>query len=118
MARYQHLPIFQKAYDLNLEIYRLVHNFPREYKYTLGQKLKEVISELLERIVMANSLKDKSDCFGEIRIRSEKLRIYLRLAFDLNVINSRKFERFNRLILEISKQVSGWEKWFFKNSFN
>ena len=40
MSRYLHLPVFQKGYDLNLEIYRTTHNFPREYKYSLGQKIR------------------------------------------------------------------------------
>ncbi len=115
MPRYLHLPVFQKGYDLNLEIYRTTHSFPREYKYSLGQKLKEVSGELLDLIVMANSKENKEPYFPEIGIRIERLRIQLRTAYDLKIIESRRLEFLNRILEEISMQISGWEKWFFKN---
>ncbi len=115
MSRYLHLPVFQKGYELNLEIYRTTHNFPREYKYSLGQKIKEIASELLDLIVLANSEENKGAYFPKIKIRIERLRIQLRVAYDLNVINSKRMEFLNRFLEEISKQVSGWENWFFEN---
>lgn len=116
MARYLHLPIFQKAYDLNLEIYRTTHNFPREYKYSLGQKIKEISGELLDRIVAANAAENKGEHFPEIKARIERLRIQLRTAYDLKIITSHRLEFLNRLLEEISKQTAGWEKWFFENA--
>jgi len=116
MSRYVHLPIFQKGYDLNLEIYQTTHSFPREYKYSLGQKLKETVSELLDWIIIANSKEDKELCFSEIKIRIERLRIHLRVSYDLKIITSKRIEFLNRILEEISKQVSGWEKWFLENS--
>ena len=115
MSRYLHLPIFQKAYDLNLEIYKTTPNFPREYKYTLGQNIKEIAGNFLDGIVAANSEEDKSKYFPAMKTQVEQLRIKLRLGYDLKIINSRRLEFLNRLIEEISKQVSGWEKWFFEN---
>jgi len=67
MSRYFHLPIFQMGYNLNLEIYRTTHNFPREYKYSLGQKIKEISSELLDLIVLTNSEENKGPYFSKIR---------------------------------------------------
>ena len=112
--RYNHLPIFQQSYDLNLEIYRATHNFPREYKYTLGQKLKEISAEMLDWIVVINSQKNKALYFSKIKLQAERLRIQIRVAHDLKIITSRRMEFLNRNIEEISKQVSGWESWFLK----
>jgi hypothetical protein len=36
MARYEHLAIYKKAFDFNLYVEQIVHNFSRYYKYTLG----------------------------------------------------------------------------------
>ena len=30
------LPVFRKMYDLNLMLIRLVNNFPKQYKYNVG----------------------------------------------------------------------------------
>jgi hypothetical protein len=115
MSRYSHLPIFQKGYDLHLEIYRTTHNFPREYKYTLGQNMKKTAGEILEYIIIANAKEDKRPYFSKIKIMIERLRISLRTTYDLKIIRSQRLEYLNRLLEDISKQVSGWESWFFNN---
>ena len=40
MARYEHLPIYREAYDLTLHIEKIVQNFSRYHKYTLGTDLR------------------------------------------------------------------------------
>lgn len=111
MAQYNHLPIFQSAYRLTLEIHKTVPQFSREYKYTLGQKLKEIISDLLDLIVAANSKEDKTEILEEARAKLEQFRIHLRLACDLKILGLKRYESFNRTLEEISKQLSGWLEW-------
>jgi len=111
MAQYNHLPIFQHTYKLTLEIYQTTRQFPREFKYTLGQRLKEMISDLLNCIVVANSKKDKKDSLEEAQLKLEQLRIHIRLTSDLKVMKLKRFEYFNRIIEEIAKQLSGWLEW-------
>ena len=41
LARYEHLPIFKKAYDLNLYFEKTVCHFSRYHKYTLGTEVRE-----------------------------------------------------------------------------
>lgn len=36
MARYEHLPIYAKAYELALYVEQQVHGFSRFHKYALG----------------------------------------------------------------------------------
>jgi len=64
MAQYQHLPIYKLTYDLLLRIMQVTKNFPREYKYTLGQKLKDEVIELIVLIYKANSARDRRAPFG------------------------------------------------------
>lgn len=60
MAQYQHLPIYKQTYDLLLRTMTATKDFPREYKYTLGQKIKEELIELGVMIYRANSAQDKA----------------------------------------------------------
>lgn len=39
MARYEHLPIYKKAMDLTVYFEKIVRNFSRYNKYTLGSEL-------------------------------------------------------------------------------
>ncbi|MFH1255468.1 MAG: diversity-generating retroelement protein Avd [bacterium] len=117
MAQYNHLPIFQSAYRLTLEIYQAVHQFSREYKYNLGQKLKEIISDFLDLVVEANSKENKIAVLENARSKLEQLRIHLRLACDLKILGLNRYENFSRNLEEISKQLSGWSEWAKNGSF-
>lgn len=111
MSRYGHTAIFQGTYLLTLSVYKATSNFKKEYKYTLGEKLKLVSHELLDLIVLANSQKDKIYTLKQLDNKLETMRIYLRIAFDLKIISAGLFEDFNKKIEEIGKQIGGWQKW-------
>lgn len=110
MSRYSHLPIFQKSYDLTIRFFQETHNFSREHKFTLGQKIKDTILELLDWIIIANSAEDKRLALKEINLRVEKLRIYVRLCFDLKIIGVKKYEVLSKYIDEIGRMIGGWMK--------
>lgn len=40
MALYDDLPVFKEVYQLILRIFDYTKDFPKEYKYTLGQDMK------------------------------------------------------------------------------
>ncbi|MEI6757706.1 MAG: four helix bundle protein [Chlorobium sp.] len=59
MALYYDLPVYRDVYSLILKIFEYTKDFPREYKYTLGQDLKRDSLVLVRSIYRAN--KAKSD---------------------------------------------------------
>ena len=42
MAKYEHLPIYQKAMEMAVYFEKIVRNFSRYNKYTLGSELRAV----------------------------------------------------------------------------
>ena len=61
MAQYRHLPIYKTAYDLLVELMNTTKDFPRDFKFSLGEKIQNHVIELLVLIYKANSSKDKKD---------------------------------------------------------
>ncbi len=59
MAQYEHLPIYKQTYDILLRTLTATKDFPREYKYTLGQKIKDELIEIVVLIYRANSARNK-----------------------------------------------------------
>ena len=55
VARYEHLPIYKKAMDLTIYFEKIVRNFSRYHKYTLGTELREKSREAVGLIIKANS---------------------------------------------------------------
>lgn len=55
MAQYQHLPIYKVTYELLQQITKVTKDFPRDYKHSLGAKLREEVVDLVVFIYKANS---------------------------------------------------------------
>ena len=109
--RYDHTKIFQSAYLLTIEIYRSSSKFSKEHKYTLGEKLKNFCGDMLDLIVAANSASDKFQLLKKLDLQLEKIKIHLRIAFDLKAISIGVFEVLSRHLDEIGRQLGGWRKW-------
>ena len=58
MALYYDLPVFKDVYQLILKIFDYTKDFPREYKFTLGQDLKRDGINLVRSIYRANKSKE------------------------------------------------------------
>jgi len=58
MALYYDLKVFKDVYQLILKIFEYTKDFPREYKYTLGQDMKRDAIVLVRSIYRANTLQN------------------------------------------------------------
>ncbi len=113
MARYDHLPIFQLAYRMCVNCYRIVKNFKREYKYTLGEKLKNNSQKILDLVIETNSLENchKPEILGEMFLEIEKQKICWRVACDLNIISIGLLDVISKDIENLETQHSNWLNW-------
>ena len=48
MARYEHLPIYRAAFDLAVHLEKIVRNFSRYHRYSLGTELRAGSRRILE----------------------------------------------------------------------
>jgi len=115
MARYEHLPIYKKAFDLNLYIEQMVRQFSRYHKYTLGTELRTRAREVARLIMQANNLparsREKADTLRQLREEVEQMKLTARLCKEV-----RAFQNFNAFqttinhLIDLSKQTEGWLK--------
>lgn len=110
MALFYELPVYKSSYDLLMEIFELVKHFPREYKYTVGEKLKDEALEMIMNIYRANTRQQKKDTLQNAREHLEVVRLLMRLTKDMKQINVNRFVDVNKKIENISKQLTGWQK--------
>jgi cysteinyl-tRNA synthetase len=61
LAQYNELPVYKATYDLLLAIFQFTKEFSKEYKYSVGESLKNETIELLTLIYRANTRHQKSD---------------------------------------------------------
>ena len=110
MAHYIELPVYKATYDLLLQIFDLTHNLSREYKFTLGEKLKNETTVLLTNIYRANRVRQKENYLETARENLELVRLYIRILKDTKQITSKKHIFINKSIEQVSKQLAGWHK--------
>lgn len=110
MAIYSDLPVYKASYGLLVNIFDLSRQFPREYKYTIGEKLKNEAIDMITNIYRANSREEKKELLQRARENVEAIRLYLRLLRDLRQLSIPKFVEVSERVENISKQLAGWHK--------
>jgi hypothetical protein len=108
VAQYQHLPIYKQTYDILLRTMVATKDFPREYKYTLGQKLKDELIELVVMIYRANSARDKSQHISEIMERIQAIHLIMRLSHDMRILSRRHYAALAQMTESLARQAQGW----------
>jgi hypothetical protein len=110
MANYTELNVYKATYSLLFELLSASKSFNRDFKYTLGENLKNEMIDAMMYIWRANSVYDKEGHIASAREKIEKCRLYIRLLYDLRQISLEHFTKWNIAIQNISKQLAGWDK--------
>ena len=110
MGLHDDLPVYKASYDLLVEIFKFVRHFNKEFKYTVGDGLKNETMELLTLIYRANTCHEKTAVIQQAREKVELIRLLMRLMMDLKQVNMQKFVFINEKIEGVSRQLVGWQK--------
>jgi len=111
MARYEHLPLFKLVYDFILYFFKLSRGFAKDFKYGLAVELRNNLTQLLDKIIIANNLEDKEKTLKQAKIILEQIKLKIRILKDLDVINLKSYEFCTRYMIAIAKQVNAWQSW-------
>lgn len=108
MALYYDLPVYRDTYQLILKIFECTRDFPKEYKYTLGQDMKRDALQLVRSIYRANKATHKKEHLEAFLDEFEILKLEIRLCADMKVLSFKKQAELNVLMDSIGKQITGW----------
>ncbi|MCC8187978.1 MAG: four helix bundle protein [Bacteroides sp.] len=110
MALYYTLPVYKDVYRLIQLIFRLSKNFPREYKYSLGQDIKRDSMQLIRHIYRANTAEEKAKHLAAFADDFELIKLQIRLCHDMRIISTKHYAETVELMNLIGKQITGWYK--------
>jgi hypothetical protein len=109
MALYFELPIYKDTYQLLLVIFRITRNFSREYKYTIGQDLKQDSMEMVRCIFRANSTHEKAVHLQQLYDTLEIVKLQVRICMDMRLISVSQQSEVALLMESIGRQLMGWK---------
>jgi len=110
MAIYLYLPVYKASYDLIIELFKVIKEFNREYKYTLGESVKKEAIKMVTDIYRANASFFKKPHIEKAREKIETIRIFFRVARDLRQVGLKRFVDVNEKIENVSKQLTAWQR--------
>ncbi len=91
-----------------LKIFEVTKDFPKEYKYSLGQDMKRDALQWVRSIYRANKSAHKKEHLEIFLDEFELLKLEIRLCSDMKVLPSKKQAELSLLMDGIGKQVTGW----------
>lgn len=111
---YDNLPVFKTTYDLLLLMFRIGKNLQREYRYTLGENVKNELVKLLVCIYHANNDTEKILHIQNAQQCVVIIKLQIRLLTDLKQIPLKQYTAMAESVASISKQLAAWLKYVSK----
>ena len=104
------LPIFKKVHQLYRVFYGYKNIIPKQDRYAIWQRCENIILDLLENILIASLLprNEKAPVLEKTSLKLNALRIFFRLAKDVEAIDHKKYIILEAIIDEIGRMLGGW----------
>jgi len=97
--------------DLTIYLEKIVRNFSRYHKYTLGSELRDKSREIVGLIIRANSTAEKLPPLVELRDRLKGLKVVIRICKEVKAFGQLSAYVYgSSLVVELSRQNEGWIK--------
>lgn len=103
-------PIFSRSYDLLRWLIPITVKFPRQQRFVLAHALQETALHLQGNLIEAGMLSQPEKPLQQADIDLAKLRTYLRLCRDLELLSMGQYEHVARMLSEIGRLLGGWMK--------
>jgi hypothetical protein len=102
----------QSCHELLLWIIPLLDQFPRNRRFTLGERLENSLLSVLEGVTEAaySRGKKKGSVLQRTNLQLQVARHLWRLSQELKVISLRRYEHGARLMEDLGKQIGGWQR--------
>jgi hypothetical protein len=104
----ENLPVIQKTYDLIKWYVPILNRLPRDYQFSLGQRISSQLYDLLEGLIQARYSSEKLAQLQALNTRLDILRHQARLMLDFDLISTARYEYISRLLNEIGTDLGGW----------
>jgi hypothetical protein len=104
-------PLFVKTYDFLLWLIPMTLKFPKSQRFLLAERLSKMALDFYDLIldgVMEPEHQGRR--LDEADRMLTKMRLYVRLSYDLHCISPGQFEHAARRMDEIGRLIGGWKR--------
>ena len=110
MGKYEHLPVYRAGYDMFIKMSQIIGHFPREHKFSIGERLQDAGLDLVLLIYKANATYEKVPVLKELLEKSQLINLLSRMCMDLKIMSNAEYCSMIEMNSEVYKQAQGWLK--------
>lgn len=106
----QESPLYTRTYDLLLWLIPQVGKFPRAHRFGLAERIQRLALDFQDALVAAGktSGKYRTQRLHQADLHLAQLRVWLRLALDLECFSICQYEHAARLTTEVGNLLGAW----------
>ena len=98
----------QDCHDLLAWMIPVLDHFPRQRRFTLGERIESGLLQVLQQLVSAAYRQDRKKLLQTANLELEVVRHLWRLALELKVIGIKRYQHGIELMLNLGRQIGGW----------
>ena len=103
-------PIFTRCYDLLRWLLPATVKFPREHRFVLAEQVQRAALALQDALLEAAYARQPLECLLGADVALARLRLYLRLCHDLDLLSHGQYRHVSQRVDEIGRLLGGWQK--------
>lgn len=107
----QESPIFVKTHDFVRWLLEHTIKFPKSQRFVMAKRTEDAALDFYDLLIKAS--KDGSErrqVLKDADLQLERIKHYLRLCVELNLLSVSQYEHASKAIFEIGKLLGGWMK--------
>jgi hypothetical protein len=109
MVHYTNLPIYKASFDLAIYFEKIVKNFERYHRYTLGADLRNKSRQIATQVMRINAFDNKLSEVQELVACIEELKLLIRLCNEVSGFkNPNSYSYSSEIVASLSRQAEGW----------
>jgi len=102
--------VVQDCHSCLLWLIPIIDKFPRQRRFTLGDKIETKLLLILELLIEATYSQRNKKTLSDANKSIAVVKHLWRLSFELKVIASKQYAYGSKLLVDLGKQVGGWQK--------
>ena len=110
MSNREDYPLFVHWYKTLSWILTTVERFPKQARFTIGQRLIDSSLDIVEHIIEAIYTKKRAHILDSINLSLEKQRVLFRIAHDRRYLSTQQYEYIVKALDEAGRMTGGWRK--------
>ena len=99
--------VLQKVQDMMEYAYPQLNQFPKAEKFSLAQDIRHCMDTILELTITEDKKYSKRTTLENLDIENTKLKIYIRVSFNLHYISKHTYSVWEEKVVEIGKMIGG-----------